>query len=351
VSWPPRASDDASSPVRLTGCPDPAAALMGAYRRGGLVSVSTAGSTGPSRRVIRTAASWVDSFTAVAQLIELGDRSRAFIPGPIQATMNLYALTLAGWSGAEVVDGVADATHAFVTPAELHVMLEEASASTDRVRSFHVVAAGDRLSAAMADRAEAVGWTVSHYYGAAQLSFVAWGRDAESLRPFPAVEVRSDSGLLWVESPWVCVAEEVPQGQTPVLRSRVHGSRRWWTVGDRGHVDDAGFVRVAGREQAVTTGGATVQVADVEAALRPHAGGDVYVVGVPHPVLGEVVAAVCADRRDLTRLPAVARALLAGTHRPRRWVHLAAPPLTRAGKVDRTELSAWVARQRRGQVP
>ena len=37
----------------------------------------------------------------------------------------------------------------------------------------------------VADRVEDRGWSVSHYYGAAQLSFVAWGRDAGQLRPFP----------------------------------------------------------------------------------------------------------------------------------------------------------------------
>ena len=48
-----------------------------------------------------------------------------------------------------------------------------------------VVVAGDRLAPALADRAEAAGHTVHHYYGAAQLSFVAWGRDADVAAALP----------------------------------------------------------------------------------------------------------------------------------------------------------------------
>ena len=55
-------------------------------------------------------------------------------------------------------------------------------------------------------------------------------------------------------------------------------------------------VVVHGRgETAVLTGGATVVVAEVEAALRAAVAGDLLVLGLPHPELGEVVGGVAAD--------------------------------------------------------
>jgi len=112
----------------------------------------------------------------------------------------------------------------------------------------------------------------------------------------------------------------------------------WTTVGDRGVVAD-GWVRVLGRAGGITTGGATVLVAEIEHRLRAHASGEVAVVGAPHPDLGEVVVAVVTSREDLHRLRSTCREVLAPAERPRRWVHVDAMPLTPGGKVDRLALA------------
>jgi long-chain acyl-CoA synthetase len=325
----------------LQDCPNPVAALLAAYRIGGAVSLRTSGTGGRPREVIRTAASWVDSFPVVAELIGLTKDSRAWVPGPIEATMNLYAAALATCRGAALTDSPRRASHAFLTPAGLLQLVTEPAR-----QDLHVVIAGDRLGTGLADLAEGRGWRVSHYYGAAQLSFVAWGRDEASLYPFPevAVEGRSD-GRLWVSSPWLCEQEIAPVDAPASFQANVEAGtgRRWATVGDRGCIADDGRVVVLGRDDVILTGGATVLVAEVEAALRPAARGEVYVVPQPHDRLGSVVVAVCTDIEDLGRLAQHARTSLAGAFRPRRWLHRAELPLTAAGKVDRTALTRWVA--------
>ena len=55
--------------------------------------------------------------------------------------------------------------------------------------------------------------------------------------------------------------------------------------------------------------------------------------------MGEVLAAVVTDERDPPALAAVARKELVDAARPRRWEHVAALPLTSAGKVDRAALA------------
>ncbi|HZA33201.1 MAG TPA: o-succinylbenzoate--CoA ligase [Propionibacteriaceae bacterium] len=328
----------------LQDCPDPVAALLAAHRAGGLVSLRTSGTTGRPREVIRTASSWVDSFPVVAQLIGLEGGSRVWVPGPLSATMNLYAAALATYLGASLVDSVSRASHAFLTPTGLIQLLAEPAP-----QDLRVIIAGDRLGIGLADRAAARGWRINHYYGAAQLSFVAWGRDEASLRPFPevAVEARTD-GRLWVSSPWLCEQVIAPEEAPSAFQVEIEAGtgRRWATVGDRGRLAVDGRVVVLGRDDVILTGGATVLVGDVEAVLRPAARGEVCLVPQPHDRLGSVVVAVCTDIEDLGRLAGHARTSLAGPFRPRRWLHRPELPLTAAGKVDRTALTRWVAQPR-----
>ena len=103
---------------------------------------------------------------------------------------------------------------------------------------------------------------------------------------------------------------------------------------------------VHGRAGGITTAGATVRVADIEGVLRPLARGDVVVVGLPHPDLGEVVAAAVTDAGDVQRLTSLAREQLAPAQRPRRWLHLPALPRTRHDKVDRDAVREALAAAR-----
>ena len=307
------------------------AALRSAYATGDTIRVATSGTSGAPRWVVRTAASWVDSFAVVARLCGLGQGSRAWVPGPVTASMNAYAVCLVDHVGAALVGGPGDATHVFCTPTALTALVD------DDQDPLVVVVAGDRLSPGLADRAASAGHTVHHYYGAAQLSFVAWGRDAASLRPFPEVDVDVRDGEVWVASPWLCLREV---GDPAVLRTELRDGRTWMTVGDRGSFSSDGRLVVAGRADAVTTGGVTVALADVEEALRPYARGDVVVVGRPHPRFGAVLVAVCTDPVDADALPAIARRTLPASHRPRRWSVIDALPVTAAGKVDRDGITA-----------
>jgi long-chain acyl-CoA synthetase len=72
----------------------------------------------------------------------------------------------------------------------------------------------------------------------------------------------------------------------------------WFHTGDLGYVDGDGFVHVVDRlKDVVIRGGENVYAAEVEAALYEHPDiVDAAVVGVPHPSLGEVVAAVVRRR-------------------------------------------------------
>jgi acyl-coenzyme A synthetase/AMP-(fatty) acid ligase len=245
--------------------------------------------------------------------------------------MNLFAAVHAADIGAEVVGSPAGATHAVLTPAAL----SRAVAHGTDLEGTHVLVAGDRLGVSLRDETLALGAAqVSHYYGAAELSFVAWGSHADDVRPFPGVEVECRDGVVWVRSPYFCLRYDGPDG--PLTRT----SDGFATVGDRGRLED-GRLRVLGRgDDAVVTAGATVLVADVESALEATTGHRVAVVGLPHPDLGEVLCGVVTDPAALPALRVAARELLDPAQRPRRWFDLPELPLTPAGKLDRAGLTA-----------
>lgn len=319
-----------------TLCPDPVAAIVAAHEepvgQRPLLALRTSGtSTGQPRVIRRTTASWFDSFEEVSRLSGTTARSRVWIPGSHAATMNLFAAVHAAWAGATVVDRVADATHAHLTATVLGRLVHD---RPDVLRGLTVVAAGERLSAALARRCEALGAAVHHYYGAAELSFVAWGRDEESLRAFPGVAVRVGADdALEVRSPFVSVSAPA-------------GPDGWYGVGDQGAVQADGTITVWGRPGALSVGGAVVHVARIEAELRPLAPNGLVVLGRPHPDLGQVPTAVLtrADEQAVPALRAAARTHLVPAARPRRWHVVDEWPLTEHGKIDRAALTALLTR-------
>jgi long-chain acyl-CoA synthetase len=126
----------------------------------------------------------------------------------------------------------------------------------------------------------------------------------------------------------------------------------WIPTGDRGRIDDEGWLYVTGRSKdIVIRGGENVACVHVEDALLSHP--DVLeaaVVALPHPDLGEDVGAAVVLRPGSTvtteELTAHARARLARFEVPGGWwVRRDALPLNASGKVLRREvLREWLER-------
>ena len=116
-------------------------------------------------------------------------------------------------------------------------------------------------------------------------------------------------------------------------------------------MDEDGFLYIVGRKKdVIIRGGNNIHATDVEAALQEHP--DVVeaaVVGVPHDVLGEDVAAAvvlaegCATTVDDVREHCATR--LADYKVPRRIVRVDALPRNATGKVLKNELRERMAGQ------
>jgi len=119
----------------------------------------------------------------------------------------------------------------------------------------------------------------------------------------------------------------------------------WLRTGDLGTIDANGNVTIAGRSKHVVhTAGFSVHPAEVEGFLQTYPGVvSAVVVGIPHPELGEALAAYVVitpgtslDRRNFMRF---CRAGIAGYKVPNRVEVVRELPLLASGKPDRAALT------------
>jgi acyl-CoA synthetase (AMP-forming)/AMP-acid ligase II/acyl carrier protein len=118
----------------------------------------------------------------------------------------------------------------------------------------------------------------------------------------------------------------------------------WVRSGDRGRLDAEGRLHLTGRmKDLIITGGSNVSAVEVEHALAEHpAVVDAAVFGLPHPVLGEDVAAAVVVRAPTSprELQDVVRARLAEHKVPHRVFVVDDLPRNPSGKVLKAELRA-----------
>lgn len=313
---------------------------------GTFLVVITSGTSGHPRPVLRTAASWTSSFAPFSALTGIGPRDRVLLTGPLHATMHLFAAVHALAVGAHLIDDPATATATHLVPSRIGALLDELAPDAP-LRTL--VVAGSALPDRLAERAVARGLAVTEYYGAAELSFVAARRIPGPLGPFPGAQVQVRDGVVWVRSPFLSLG--YPPGVAGPFRRDEQG---FATVGDLAAPDGDGL-RIRGRgDAAITTGGATVLVEDVEDALLQLPGvAAVAVVGTPHPRLGQLVTAVLepAPGADLSSIRTAAQAVLRAQSRPRRWLLADRLPRTGGGKVARHRVAAALAALDQGDPP
>ena len=156
----------------------------------------------------------------------------------------------------------------------------------------------------------------------------------------PAPSGPEQVGELWIKGPNVVRGYWNKPEET--ARSFTRG---WLHTGDIGRIDDDGFIYIVDRaKDMIIRGGENIYSIAVEAALFEHPDvADCAVVGLPHPVLGEEVAAVIVVRPGRTlraeELSQHVRHRLAHYEVPTRYFFRGEPiPRNPQGKVLKTVL-------------
>lgn len=165
--------------------------------------------------------------------------------------------------------------------------------------------------------------------------------DRDSGTPLPDGEV----GLVEVRGP------NVFQGywQMPEKTASEFRADGFFITGDLGQIGEDGYLRIVGRDKdLIISGGYNVYPKEIESLIDEIPGVvESAVIGLPHPDLGEGVAAVIVPRPgadlDAETVLAAIEGRLARYKQPRRVVFVAELPRNVMGKVQKAQLRAAYA--------
>ncbi|MCU0267400.1 MAG: AMP-binding protein [Acidimicrobiales bacterium] len=200
-------------------------------------------------------------------------------------------------------------------------------------------------------------------YGAAETYRIASQRPGERRSPGSVgtpvgceVRILSEEGAPLPVGAEGEIAVRGPAVATGYLGDEVATAERfvdgWFHTRDLGFVDGSGQLRVTGRaDERINRGGEMISPQQVDEALRSHpALADAACFALPHPTLGEDLAAAVVPRGDRPPDPVVLRdhvaARLGATKVPRVLITVEQLPLGPTGKVQRRALAeqlAWAA--------
>ncbi len=162
--------------------------------------------------------------------------------------------------------------------------------------------------------------------------------------------VEGDTGELWIRTP--AALQGYWNDPAPVLEDG------WFRTGDLARISAGGFVEITGRlRERILRGGYSVFPQEVEAVLAEHPDvAEAAVVGVPHPELGEEVAAFVVAKPDTSPEPdslaAYCADRLARFKYPRHIRFVAELPRGATGKVLKAELvRGWRPEKGEGEEP
>lgn len=340
----------------------------------------TSGTTSVPKAFTRSRRSWQESFEASIEFFGLTQDDRSLAPGPLAASLNLYALAECLYAGAEFHSlahfdvGAAHAavshdgiTRLVLVPTMLRLLSERGLAGgVDASGIRSIICAGSKLDARTMEAARrwAPNATIFEYYGASELSFVSGAglRPGEPVepggtgigKPFPGVEIRilDDHGAELPDGGDgnICVRSGMVSngylwGDDGQALRCFDG---WYTVGDQGYLSGGTLHMLGRRSDMIITAGTNVYPHEVEMALASVPGVAAAVAaGMADDLRGQrVVAGVVPSHGAVTatQLRSGIDDVLARNKRPLEYFALTELPLTDRGKISRQLLLDWVAR-------
>jgi acyl-CoA synthetase (AMP-forming)/AMP-acid ligase II len=310
----------------------------------------------PNTRPEWSGAGWLTA-TPAFTLAGLG-----FIYNPMKAGMTvLYLPKFDAGTWLDIVESERPVI-AFVVPAMAQLLIHHPRFDAADLTSLKRVVLGSApLSPPTLQRLQArlPGAAVLNSYGMTEGGHATFSMDPEGARTHPGavgrarpsveVKVVDDAGDACPLGTVGEVITRYPSGHREYFKDPEATARMWadgWLhTGDLGYLDAEGYLYIVGRKkEMIVRGGMNVYADDVEAALHAHpAVVEAAVIGVPHEVLGEDVAAfvVLLPGASLSgeELRQFAGERLAGYKVPRQVTFLDQLPRNAGGKVLKSELA------------
>jgi acyl-CoA synthetase (AMP-forming)/AMP-acid ligase II len=260
-------------------------------------------------------------------------------------------------------------TMAFLVPAMAELLVAHPDFSTADLDSLHAVSIGSAPLAPntlLALQERLPNATVSNSYGMTEAgpAYIVMPKEEVTKRigsvgkPIPPMEIKivGEDG------------QECEVGRVGELLTRLRGYQReyykdaeatantwtsdgWLRSGDLGHLDEDGFLYLVGRKKdMIVRGGHNVYPTDIESVILEHpAIQEAAVVGVPHDVLGEDIAAFVVRKPGATisddEMKEFCAVHLADYKRPRHVTFIDEMPRNATGKVLKLVLVERAARE------
>ncbi len=338
----------------------------------------TSGSTGQPKGVIIPQRQILFNAVATATAWELGHADIAPVATPFFHTggWNVFATPLWHRGGTVVlfdqfdpatfIDAIAEekCTVALTVPTQLVMMAASSSWGRELPHLRFFISGGAPCPGSLAADVRSAGYTLREGYGLTECGPNCFAISSEESlanpgkvgRPVPFLEMRLVSEDM----------VDVPDGEPGELLLRgpqmfggyLHDADRtadviapggWLRTGDLAMRDDSGLFAICGRRKEMyISGGENVFPGEVESALSGHTCvSEAVVVGVPHPLWGEVgcafvllrenAAVVAPSAEDVILF---ARKNLAAYKVPKRVIFMTELPRLGSGKPDRRALAA-----------
>ena len=363
---------------RLLGTPaGPAAPAIQPAPDDVALIIYSSGTTGLPKRIPRTHANIAATTRDVLRATANSSGDRGFNLAPMAFSQGCNALFSTIWAGASIValPGLDLArlpawarefqpTWFSANPSVLRAIAGDALTSQALrecrlriVRASAGAISGNEIVALEA----ALGTRVIHSYGMTEASFIAGERVAPFRRkPDSAgvvnceVQIRDESGCplpLGETGEIVARGPNVFPGYPDDAEANVASflPGGWFRTGDAGHLDEDGYLFVTDRiKELIKRGGQAIAPREIEQALLTDpAVADVCVFGIPHPLLGEEIAAAVVPREGALcsehSLRQRVAERLSAAKAPRTIVFTSSIPKGPTGKPKRRELAAAVA--------
>lgn len=330
----------------------------------------TSGTSGNPKAYSRNHASWLASFELATRQFAFSPSDWVLVPGPLHHSLFLFGALHCLWMGATAcllprfhAGSLARSLQQYpltrlwavptmLTAAEPHLS-KVSDAELARVKGVYCTGSGwhdgpRRRCEQTFFRAEVV-----EFYGASELSFVAFSSSWDStlpsghLRPFRGVELsirpepatpdKDLTGRIYVRSPML-----FSRYLSPKPEAFAQDGAGWVTVGDVGHLGPEGTLKLTGRvTSTLICGGRNIQPEPIENCLEQlEEVAEAAVVGVPDRVWGERPVALVrwrgGERLSRATLSAHCRRELASGARPHDFRQVDKLPRTGTGKIARS---------------
>lgn len=313
----------------------PAAACMG---------VMTSGSTGKSKLLWRSYASWADFFPEQNRIFGITGDTVIFCQGSLAFTGNLSI-----YMGVFAAGGTVVATQRFrprhwlqlmverqvnaiyLIPAKLLLLPKFMRQPEPVIRS--VVCGSQSMGAQERERLLKVlpNMELTLYYGASELNYISYIRGEEMTddrtligRPFRGVQVSVSGEEIFIDTPY-----------------HVEGIQLPFSLKDRGYIDEQGRLHFLGRtDDIISVNGRKVSAVKVVEALTTLAAVEEAAVLNQHVADADILTAFVATEQDYSKQDFVRllRHSLEDYELPKQFVLLPQLPHNESGKIDKQTL-------------